>query len=290
MNGGIVTMEDFKRRSGLLSMTGALRVAQTLIYYLKATMRFIPFEPTFGDWQINIHLILEYVAFFSAYRYYVYLRKQEEDAITSVNRLSIILGAAIGAFVGSRVIGLLENPLIDLSTLTFAQVYNTKTIMGGLFGGLLGVELVKKIIGETKSSGDLFTLPLIVGIFIGRIGCFLSGTQEFTYGTTTSFITGMDLGDGLLRHPIALYELFFLVMLFIVLQKRYHTHHAQKGVIFKTFMLSYFAFRFLIEFIKPNTFLLLGLSTIQWLCIVCFVYYRRTLINFSRANKKVYLL
>ena len=54
--------------------------------------------------------------------------------------------------------------------------------MGGLFGGLLGVELAKKIIGEKQSSGDLFVFPIILGIFIGRIGCFLSGINEFTYG------------------------------------------------------------------------------------------------------------
>ena len=89
--------------------------------------------------------------------------------------------------------------------------------MGGLFGGLLGVELAKKIIGERQSSGDLFTLPIIAGIFIGRIGCFLAGTNEFTYGSETTFFFGMNLGDDVLRHPLALYELVFLILLFITL-------------------------------------------------------------------------
>ena len=60
--------------------------------------------------------------------------------------------------------------------------------MGGLFGGLLGVELVKKMIGEKQSSGDLFTLPIILGIIIGRLGCFLTGIKEFTFGKETSFL------------------------------------------------------------------------------------------------------
>lgn len=98
----------------------------------------------------------------------------------------------------------LENPVLDSGTITFAYLFNLKTIMGGLFGGLLGVEATKWRIAEKNSSGDLFTLPVIVGIFIGRIGCFLAGTNEFTFGTTTSFVTGIDLGDGLRRHPIAL--------------------------------------------------------------------------------------
>ncbi len=174
----------------------------------------IPFEPRIWGWAINVHLILEYVAFFSAYRYYVYLRTKTTDPIPPANRLSIILGAALGAFLGSRIVGFLENPFIDMSAANIILLFNVKTIMGGLFGGLLGVETAKKIIGEKHSSGDLFTLPIIVGIFIGRVGCFLSGVNEFTYGAPTSSFMGMDLGDGVLRHPIALYELIFLILLF----------------------------------------------------------------------------
>ena len=178
----------------------------------------IPFEPELFGISINIHLILEYLAFFVAFRYYVLLRRKSNDHITSGNRLSIILGAALGALIGSRIIGVLENPLVDFSQQNMIQLLNTKTIMGGLFGGLLGVEISKKIIGETTSSGDLFVFPIILGIFIGRIGCFLSGIKEFTYGTETSSFLGMDLGDGLDRHPISLYELVFLIVLFFVLK------------------------------------------------------------------------
>lgn len=244
----------------------------------------------FSIWPLNIHLILEYLAFFTAYRYYIYLRKRTTDAISSSNRISIILGAAIGALLGSRIMGFLENPVSDIAAITVTQLYNVKTIMGGLFGGLLGVEFVKSILKEKSSSGDLFTLPIIAGIFMGRIGCFLSGTSEFTYGTTTSFILGMDLGDGLLRHPIALYELMFLALLFLVFKRLYGRDDLEDGALFRFFMLSYFGFRFFLEFLKPNVFFILGLSSIQWLCIVCFIYYRKTLINLSRAYAKVYLL
>jgi prolipoprotein diacylglyceryltransferase len=250
---------------------------------------FIPFQPQIAGWTINVHLILEFAAFFIAYRYYVHVRKHSPDPITSSNRLSIILGAAVGAFVVSRIAAFLENPILDSGSLDFLYFFNLKTIMGGLFGGLLGVEITKWKIKEKHSSGDLFTLPIIVGIFIGRIGCFLAGTQEFTYGKTTSVITGMNLGDGLSRHPLALYELVFLAILFLIL-RRLHKRQLQSGALFRIFMLAYFGFRFFIEFIKPNIFFLLGLSSIQWLCILCFVYYRKTLIPLSRAYQKVHLL
>ena len=235
----------------------------------------IPFQPELFGITINIHLILEYLAFFIAFRYYVVLRRKSKDHITSGNRLSIILGAALGALIGSRFIGFLENPLIDISQGNLIQLLNTKTIMGGLFGGLLGVEAAKKIIGEKTSSGDLFVFPIVLGIFIGRIGCFLSGINEFTYGNETTSIFGMDLGDGLLRHPTSLYELVFLVLLFFGLKQLQKNSYLKNGDLFKIFMLLYFGFRFFIEFLKPNIFYLFGLSTIQLLCVICYIYYSK---------------
>ncbi|CAL2103604.1 Prolipoprotein diacylglyceryl transferase [Tenacibaculum sp. 190130A14a] len=229
---------------------------------------------------MNLHLIFEYLAFFIAYRYYVYLKKKNSDHISSNNRLSIILGAAIGAFLGSRLIGLFENPA-DMFVKNILELLNTKTIMGGLFGGLIGVELCKKIIGESQSSGDLFTFPIILGIIIGRIGCFLSGVNEFTYGKETHFFLGMDLGDGLNRHPIVLYEILFLILLLLVLHKIKNQNSLTSGMLFKLFMVSYFGFRFLIEFLKPNVFFIYGLSTIQILCLTCLIYYRKV---FTKIN------
>ena len=252
----------------------------------------IPLDIQIAGTAVNIHLILEYVAFFLAFRYYLFLRKHADDPIATGSRLSIILGAAIGAFVGSRLMGYLENPVsLSFAPQAIMTLMNVKTIMGGLFGGLVGVELIKKLIGETHSSGDLFTMPIILGIIIGRIGCFLEGVNEFTYGVETSFFMGMDLGDGLSRHPIALYEIIFLVLLWVVVYKLYKQGNWESGDIFKLFMLLYFAFRFLIEFIKPNIFYTLGLSSIQWLCIVCFVYYYSFILKgIQYAYTRLYVL
>jgi len=239
----------------------------------------IPFEPIVFGIHVNIHLITEYLAFFIAFRYYVYLRKEEEDEIATSNRLSLILGAIIGALTGSRLMGYFENPTIEINVHTLLMLYNTKTIMGGLFGGLIGVEISKKIIGEKRSSGDLFTLPILVGLFIGRIGCFLSGIKEYTYGSETSFFLGMNLGDDVLRHPTSLYELAFVAFLFVFLRNLKQQQKLESGMLFQFFMISYFGFRFLIEFIKPNQYFILGLSSIQWLCILCWIYYAKTIKN-----------
>ena len=251
----------------------------------------LPFEPVLFGIKLNVHLILEYFAFFIGFRYYVILRRKSTDNISSNNRLSILIGAVFGALLLSRLVAFLENPELHYQQGWFF-ILNNKTIMGGLFGGLLGVELSKKIIGEQQSSGDLFTLPIILGIIIGRIGCFLAGTKEFTYGTKTSFFLGMDLGDGLRRHPIALYEVVFLIILFVYLIRLYRKRQQFKsGLLFKIFMIAYFSFRFFIEFIKPNSFLIFGLSSIQYLCLICLLYYSKTIKErFLYAGKKLHLL
>ncbi|PCE63120.1 diacylglyceryl transferase [Sediminicola luteus] len=234
---------------------------------------------------------MEYAAFFVGYRYYVYLKKAYPDAISGPNRLSIILGAALGAFLGSRIMGFLEHPQWPDSAQMWLALLNAKTIMGGLFGGLLGVELLKKIIGEKHSSGDLFTLPLVLGIFVGRVGCAFAGLDEFTYGKPTDLPWGLDFGDGLFRHPIMVYELLFLILLFLLLYKQWRRKTWENGRLFQVFMLAYFGFRFGIEFLKPNSFFVFGLSSIQWLCVLCWGYYTKTITKGIRyAYQSLHLL
>ncbi|WP_299798888.1 prolipoprotein diacylglyceryl transferase family protein [uncultured Maribacter sp.] len=251
----------------------------------------LPFEPVVFGIKLNIHLILEYLAFFIGFRYYVLLRKNSADVISSNNRLSIIIGAVFGALFLSRVVAFFENPVAHIHE-DWLYNLNNKTIMGGLFGGLLGVELAKKVIGEKHSSGDLFTLPIILGIIIGRIGCFLAGIKEFTYGKETTLFTGMDLGDGIQRHPIALYEVVFLTVLFMVIRRLKKSNITFKnGDLFKLFMVSYFSLRFCIEFLKPNSFYTLGLSSIQILCLICLVYYYKFILQgITYVRKKLYVL
>jgi prolipoprotein diacylglyceryltransferase len=158
-------------------------------------------------------------------------------------------------------------------------LYASKTMVGGLLGGLAGVEITKKFLREKRSSGDLFTYPLILGIIIGRIGCFLSGINEPTYGYVTTAWTGMDLGDGLKRHPIALYEITFLIMLWIILRWCDKNRPLAEGMRFQYFMIAYLLFRWAMEWIKPHTILAAGQSAIQWACILGLIYYRKTILK-----------
>lgn len=221
-----------------------------------------------------LHIIFEILAFLIGVRYYNFLRRNYLDKIDDINRLWIMLGAMIGALVGSRIIAAFE--IKDFfQHAKFLEFYNNKTVLGGFLGGLFGVEIIKKAIGEKESSGDLYVLPIILALFIGRIGCFSMGIAEPTFGTETHFFIGMNLGDGKMRHPIMLYEMAFLVALFIFFKKFFKLkfRNYKNGDGFILFMLLYFTFRFFMEFLKPHYEIFLGLTIIQWCGIFIYLYY-----------------
>jgi prolipoprotein diacylglyceryltransferase len=181
----------------------------------------------------------------------------------------VIAAAAVGAVAGSRALGLLEQaPRLAFTGGLHCQYLlapGGKTIVGGLLGGWLAVELVKRLEKIRSRTGDLFAVPLCLGIAIGRMGCFLAGLADDTYGKATALPWGVDFGDGIHRHPTQLYELAFLVLLAWALQlwsKRPH----QNGRIFRAFMAAYLLWRLLIDFLKPQP-LVHGMNMIQWACV-----------------------
>lgn len=232
-----------------------------------------------GESKILLHSILEVFAYFIAFRYFLFLRKKQGDGIEQTNRMWIIIGAIFGSLIGSRLIGGLEDPSqISKADNVFLYFYANKTVLGGFLGGLFGVETIKKIIGEKQASGDLFTYPMLLGLIIGRIGCFSMGVYEETYGTATNFFTGMELGDGIKRHPVTLYEIAFLIVLGVVIYLLSKKYLLARGATFKLFMIGYCLFRFCCDFIKPHYDLYAGLSTIQYTALLGLLWYARYIV------------
>lgn len=233
-----------------------------------------PVNIEIGPVKILLHAILEPLGIFIGFRYFLYLRKGNGDQIESGQRLWIVIAAIFGALIGSRLAGGLENPAELLKAPNpLVYFYTNKTVVGGFLGGLFGVEVVKKLIGEKLSSGDLFTYPMILALIIGRVGCFGMGIYEETYGVETSFFTGMNLGDDLLRHPVTLYEIVFLLMIWIGLVQLEKRFTLVDGGRFKIFMIAYLIFRLVLDFIKPHYTFSFGLSTIQLVCLGGLMYY-----------------
>lgn len=239
-----------------------------------------PYRLVIGHTSIPLHGIMECIGVFVAFRYYLYLRRRQGDTIAGQNRISIIIGATFGAVLGARIIGSLEDiPTWTATANKWLYFFNNKTLVGGLLGGLAGVETAKRIIREKQNSGDLFVFPLLLGMILGRIGCCSAGIYEETYGLPSSLPWAMNLGDGIPRHPVTLYEILFLAMLWIALAQLKKRVVLEQGALFKLFLMAYLVFRFLLDFIKPGWRYVAGLGTIQLACLCGLLYYYRYLLQ-----------
>jgi prolipoprotein diacylglyceryltransferase len=216
------------------------------------------------------HAVMEVIAYSAGFQLYLLLRRGWKHPIVPIEQnLWVLVGAIFGALVGSKLLAWAESwpdyVRFWKLTHTLAMFAGGKTIVGGLLGGWIGVEAAKKLLGISYSTGDLYVFPLIVGMSIGRIGCFLTGLPDHTYGNYSSLPWAVDFGDGP-RHPTQLYDIVFLMLLAIALLVRMQKPYAN-GRIFRLFIFSYCLYRFCIEFIKPTYRHYLGLSAIQLACL-----------------------
>lgn len=246
---------------------------------------FMDFPVTFLIFGKTIlaHPVFETVGIFIGMRFYFYLKRKSKEKLSFNTSAAVLIGATAGALIGSKLIGNLENPYVFFNDFNFKRFWTNNTIVGGLAFGLIGVELAKKIVGHKESTGDLIVYPLILAMIIGRIGCFLTGIHEETYGLPTDSFFGMHLGDAYLRHPVALYEIAFLIFMWFELRMISRKNKYPSGFIFQLFMLSYFSFRFFLDFIKPKINILGNLGTIQLVCICVIIYY----IYINKNSKKI---
>jgi phosphatidylglycerol---prolipoprotein diacylglyceryl transferase len=175
---------------------------------------------------------------------------------------AVIFGAAIGAYL----LGSLNLWLAGMSGLG-------RSIEGALAGAILAVELYKRQVGISGRTAALYALPVALGIAVGRIGCFLAGMDDFTYGTPTDLPWGHDFGDGVLRHPVQLYEslgMLLFSLAYVVALARRNAWVIENG--FALFVLTYASVRLGLEFIKPYPAVLFGLTVFQLVGLAMMAY------------------
>jgi prolipoprotein diacylglyceryltransferase len=178
-------------------------------------------------------------------------RREERPFARRRESFWIAVGAILGAALGSKLVFLLQFPEFVRARFPSPEaLLGGKSIVGGLLGGVLGVEVAKARVLVRESTGDLFTFPVLAGIAIGRVGCLFAGLGDETFGSPTRLPWGFDFGDGVPRHPTPLYEVVFLLAVAIAL-RALAPRLAHAGDTFRVFMASYLAFRVAADFLKP---------------------------------------
>lgn len=226
------------------------------------------------------HSLLEAVAYFVGARIYWHTSRNVPKPQLN-DRLTLIGATIFGAFIGSKLLHIAEHLPYLLSHKDASLWIGGKSVLGGFMGGTLGSELAKKSIGWKIPTGDPWVPALAIGLIIGRTGCQLSGVWDQTYGTPTTVPWAWDYGDGIGRHPTALYEMLLITMAYIVSTTKFLLSF--QGASFATFLLSYCAIRFGLEFFKPPfgdtaagslpVASYAGLSAIQWAALLGIAWY-----------------
>jgi prolipoprotein diacylglyceryltransferase len=175
---------------------------------------------------------------------------------------ALVFGAGLGAYL----FGTLNLWLSGLPGIA-------RSVEGAIAGGTVAVELYKWRIGISLRTGARFALPLAVGIAVGRIGCFLAGLDDFTYGTPTTLPWGHDFGDGIARHPVQLYESLAMAAFaigYIVAVARRNSFVIANGFYLA---LGYYGLqRFIWEFLKPYGAVIGPLTLFHLLSLVILSY------------------
>ena len=231
------------------------------------------------------HTALEMTGVFAGMRLLARnLRLHAVGGIGAGAGFAVALGGIVGAIVGSKVAVWLDRPDVFLDTLgSLRMLAMGQSIVGALIGGLLGVELAKARAGVHASTGDAFVLPLAVGIAIGRIGCFVAGLYDDTYGVATGLPWGIDFGDGVARHPTQLYDLAFVAALAALLHAMRGRLARVPGLAFKLFFCGYLAWRVGVDALKPVPFpYVAGMSGLQLLALAALAAYLPLLVRDAR--------
>jgi len=175
--------------------------------------------------------------------------------------------ALAGGVVGSRVYFIVQN-YDSVKDDLLGNLFSGSGLVwyGGAIGGALAVLLwawYRDFLGLALL--DLAAPALALGYAIGRCGCQLSGDGD--YGKAWDGPWAMSYPDGTVPtdrtvHPTPVYETLAMGLgawMLWQLRDRFRT-----GVLFAIYLLYAGAERFLVEFLRRNHEVALGLTTAQW--------------------------
>jgi phosphatidylglycerol---prolipoprotein diacylglyceryl transferase len=182
----------------------------------------------------------------------------------------MVFAAAVGGIVGSRLDFIIQN-YDEVSDDLLGNIFSGSGLVwhGGVIGGAIGVLIWARYRGLFNLSVlDLAAVPLALGYAIGRIGCQLSGDGD--YGQPWDGPWAMAYPEGTVPtdepvHPTPIYETLTMGLVAYALWRL--RDHYRPGILFALYLVAAGAERFLVEFIRRNEEVLLGLTQAQLISI-----------------------
>ena len=172
--------------------------------------------------------------------------------------LSGIIGGVAGAKLSQWLIG--EGGIVSVAMLN--PHAGGKSLIGGLVGGWLAVEIAKRALGIRRSTGDGWALALPAGEAVGRIGCYFNGC---CYGTPWNGPGAIFQHDAW-RHATQLYSAGAAALIFALVWLA-RPWLRREGDGFKLYLVLYGVSRFAIEFARTRSTVWNDLSLVQIICL-----------------------
>jgi len=251
--------------------------------------------PYFVFGQINLGLISVYTwgllvgLGFSA-GYLLLLHSAKNKNLPPEKIAGLALAIFLGGILGAKNLSLISLPggIFNNINLFFSQDSGAM-FMGGLVGSILLGGIYIKLAGLVFwEIADLLVLPTALGIAIGRIGCILINDHQ---GAVTNLPWGILWPDGLLRHPVGVYEsLAGLILFGIFWWIRKREFVTTNGLLSLFFLAAYGAIRFLLDFTRESSGVLAdprwGLFSVsQWLALLL-VFFSVAIARLLKSGKR----
>jgi phosphatidylglycerol:prolipoprotein diacylglycerol transferase len=182
----------------------------------------------------------------------------------------MLFAAAIGGIVGARLDFVIEN-YDDVKDDLLGNIFSGTGLVwyGGAIGGALAVLAWAWYRGMLNLALlDLCAAPLALGYAVGRIGCQVSGDGD--YGQPWDGPWAMAYPEGTVPtdvpvHPTPIYET--LAMGFVAYALWRLRDRFRPGILFALYLILAGLERFLIEFIRRNEDVALGLTQAQFFSV-----------------------
>jgi len=190
-------------------------------------------------------------------------RELVRSGVDGAKGVDAALVGVLGGLAGAKLLYVVEHWAEPLSDTLLSR--GGMSWFGGLTGGILaGVVMVLRQRLPLMAVLSAAAPALTLGQAIGRIGCFLVGDD---YGRATTLPWGLAFPKGLpptleTVHPTQIYEsvsLFVMTAALIALRRRGAANH----VVFGWYLVAAGTLRFLIELVRVNEVVFLGLTTAQ---------------------------
>jgi phosphatidylglycerol:prolipoprotein diacylglycerol transferase len=197
------------------------------------------------------HPLFELAGWSVAWRCFLADRARRDPVGDPLLRATLLTAGVVGGGLGAWVSFLAEDPVATWARRADPSwLLSGRSVLGALLGAWGAVEVAKRRLGVAAATGDAYVRGLGYGLAVGRLGCFFSGVTDGTHGLPTGVPWGMDLGDGVPRHPTALYDAAVAAGLAAAVGR---LRWRADGQAFLAWLGGYLAWRLGVEAWKPGT-------------------------------------